>query len=492
MNDDLTVFISYRRADSSADAGRLYDALRRRFGRENLFMDVDSLRPGEDWVVAVEGAVTSCDVLLAIIGPTWVGAADSDGGLRLQNELDRVRLEIEAALRNNKPVIPVLVEGATMPTAAQLPDSLKPLLRRHAIRISHPTFDSDLGALVRALRTIDRARQPKAVPGAAAVVGTTAAATIVVPPAAPAPAAPAPPPPVPPSEPPTQTYIAPQPPVPPSQPVYPAAPVQPAYPYQAPAYAYTQPAPRSGPSPVALGLLGLVVVVVVGVLLMALLHIGPFAATAVSSPTPVPTTAPSATIAPTPTPTAVPTPTAAPTATAALTPSLAPTPTVAPTPTTVGERTPYPSAAFDAIRAIVPTEFVSSCEPTSNYDTPQLFCFLGNQSFWYAKYPDLASLKAEYDTWRNFYNVEPDVANCFDENQVVPCEWPYAVNDFDPAGRVTGVVDDSNGWVYWTNEPALTLGIGLGTVDADSPFTETFDYWREHAVVLNYYPTPSP
>jgi hypothetical protein len=55
---DLTVFISYRRADSSADAGRLYDALRRRFGRENLFMDVDSLRPGEDWVVAVEGAVT--------------------------------------------------------------------------------------------------------------------------------------------------------------------------------------------------------------------------------------------------------------------------------------------------------------------------------------------------------------------------------------------------------------------------------------------------
>ena len=131
-------------------------------------MDVDSLRPGEDWVEAVEGGVTSCDVLLAIIGPTWVGAVDSDGGLRLSQELDRVRLEIEAALRNNKPVIPVLVEGATMPTADQLPDSLKPLLRRHAIRISHPTFESDLGALVRALRTIDRARQPKAEPGAAA------------------------------------------------------------------------------------------------------------------------------------------------------------------------------------------------------------------------------------------------------------------------------------------------------------------------------------
>src|SRR6187551_3797066 len=115
MNDDLTVFISYRRADSSADAGRLYDALRRRFGRENLFMDVDSLRPGEDWVEAVEAAVTRSDVLLAIIGPLWAQARDADGEFRLQKDLDRVRLEIEAALRLHKPVIPVLVEGASMP-----------------------------------------------------------------------------------------------------------------------------------------------------------------------------------------------------------------------------------------------------------------------------------------------------------------------------------------------------------------------------------------
>src|SRR5215213_7281578 len=120
-------------------------------------MDVDSLRPGEDWVVAVEGAVTRCDVLLAIIGPDWASAADSDGKLRLHNELDRVRLEIEAALRNSKPVIPVLVEGASMPTSDELPETLKALLRRHAIRVSHATFESDLGALVRALRIIDRA-----------------------------------------------------------------------------------------------------------------------------------------------------------------------------------------------------------------------------------------------------------------------------------------------------------------------------------------------
>lgn len=198
MNDDLTVFISYRRADSSADAGRLYDALRRRFGRENLFMDVDSLQPGEDWVVAVEAAVTRCDVLLAVIGPTWVGATDSEGGLRLDNELDRVRLEIEAALRNNKPVIPVLVEGASMPTADQLPDTLKPLLRRHAIRISHPTFESDLGALVRALRTIERARHPKPDAKEAAAAAAAAAPPVIA-----AAATPTPP------TPPTPTYDAP-------------------------------------------------------------------------------------------------------------------------------------------------------------------------------------------------------------------------------------------------------------------------------------------
>ena len=137
-------------------------------------MDVDSLRPGEDWVDAVEAAVTRCDVVLAIIGPAWVGAKNDEGEFRLQNELDRVRLEIEAGLRNEKPVIPVLVEGASMPTSDQLPDSLKPLLRRHAIRISHSTFESDLSALVRALRTIDKQRHPK--PSQVAAITAAAAA----------------------------------------------------------------------------------------------------------------------------------------------------------------------------------------------------------------------------------------------------------------------------------------------------------------------------
>ncbi|MEP7378932.1 MAG: toll/interleukin-1 receptor domain-containing protein, partial [Chloroflexota bacterium] len=150
--NELGIFMSYRRSDTTADAGRLYDALRRRFGRENLFMDVDHLRPDLDSVDVIEAAVAPCDVLLAVIGPDWVSATDAEGRSRLENENDRVRLEIEAALRSSKPVIPVLFEDAAMPRASALPDSLRPLLRRHAIRIAHATFERDLNSIVRAVR----------------------------------------------------------------------------------------------------------------------------------------------------------------------------------------------------------------------------------------------------------------------------------------------------------------------------------------------------
>ncbi len=109
---DVTLFISYRRADTSADAGRVYDALRRRYGRDSLFMDVDSLQPGQDWVEVIEEAVNKSDVLLALIGPDWSGVRDDSGSRRLDNEFDRVRLEIEAALKADKAVIPVLFEDA--------------------------------------------------------------------------------------------------------------------------------------------------------------------------------------------------------------------------------------------------------------------------------------------------------------------------------------------------------------------------------------------
>jgi hypothetical protein len=482
MNDDLTVFISYRRSDSSADAGRLYDALRRRFGRENLFMDVDSLRPGEDWVDAVEAAVTRSDVLLAIIGPTWADAKDDDGQLRLHNELDRVRLEIEAALRNQKPVIPVLVEGAPMPTSEDLPESLKPLLRRHAIRISHPTFESDLSALVRALRTIEKAKHPK--PGAPAATTPTTPTK----PTTPTPLAVPPVPPAAQPAPVTQPYVA-QPPAPPVQPAYNPPPVPPAYPYQAPAFGYAQPAPRKSTSPVLLGLVGVGLVLIIGFVLMAALHIGPFAVTAISTPTP--------TVEPTNQPTEQPTeqPTDQPTDQ----PTAEPTPTdiasgVPSEPPSGAARTPFPSAAFDPIWAIVPSEMSSSCEPTSNFDTPQLFCYVtsGSESlsFWYAPYPDVDSLNAAYDSWLQYRNIVRDIAFCFDDPVPVPCEGGYAANGYDPAGRVAGIVADG-GWLYWTHEPARILGTGYVSEASGVPFADLFGYWVDHAGGLNF-PSPPP
>src|SRR5215510_7657864 len=95
------IFISYRRDDCSGHAGRLYDALSLRFGSERLFMDIDTLQPGEDFVEAIEKAVGSCDVLLALIGRQWVTSSDAQGQRRLENPNDFVRLEIEAALARN-------------------------------------------------------------------------------------------------------------------------------------------------------------------------------------------------------------------------------------------------------------------------------------------------------------------------------------------------------------------------------------------------------
>ena len=135
------VFISYRREDSGGFAGRIYDRLTNRLGRENVFFDVDAIPPGLDFVDVLSERVGKCDVLLAIIGKHWVSSADSQNGRRLDDPGDFVRIEIEAALKRNVPVIPVLVDGAAMPQAGDLPDSLKKLTRRQAIEISHSRFE---------------------------------------------------------------------------------------------------------------------------------------------------------------------------------------------------------------------------------------------------------------------------------------------------------------------------------------------------------------
>ena len=109
------IFISYRRVDTPHVAGRLFDRLEARFGAGNIFMDVDSIDPGLDFAEAIERAVGSCDVLLALIGRHWSDIVDEQGRRRLDDPEDFVALEIRTALRRKIRVIPVLVDGAPPP-----------------------------------------------------------------------------------------------------------------------------------------------------------------------------------------------------------------------------------------------------------------------------------------------------------------------------------------------------------------------------------------
>jgi hypothetical protein len=121
------IFINYRRDDSSSAAGRLYDRLSSHFASNQIFIDVDNLAPGVDFVEAIEQSVGSCDVLIAVIGGRWLISSDEEGRRRLDNPDDFVRIEIATALKRGIRVIPVLVEGALMPRSRDLPDDLKSL-----------------------------------------------------------------------------------------------------------------------------------------------------------------------------------------------------------------------------------------------------------------------------------------------------------------------------------------------------------------------------
>ncbi|GLI36804.1 PASTA domain-containing protein [Geobacter hydrogenophilus] len=147
------IFISYRREESAGHAGRIYDRLRERFGRDRVFMDVSAIEPGMDFVEAIDRAVGSCAVLLVIIGRRWVDCTDATGRRRLDDPHDFIRLEVGTALRRNIRVVPVLVQDAAMPGDADLPDDLKLLARRNAIEINDTHWDSDLAQLV---DTLDR------------------------------------------------------------------------------------------------------------------------------------------------------------------------------------------------------------------------------------------------------------------------------------------------------------------------------------------------
>jgi hypothetical protein len=160
------IFISYRRDDTEGEAGRLFDDLVRAYGDDSVFMDVTGIQPGLDFRKAIDANVSSCGVLLAVIGPTWATITDSSGNRRLDNPNDYVRLEISNALARNIAVIPVLVHGARMPPLDQLPDDLKDLRYRNSVELTHARWNSDVALLTGALKsyvTVNTAHQNETV-----------------------------------------------------------------------------------------------------------------------------------------------------------------------------------------------------------------------------------------------------------------------------------------------------------------------------------------
>ena len=145
------IFISYRREETAYPAGWLFDRLAEHFGAGQIFKDVDSIELGDDFVEMITRAVGSCDVLLALIGDRWLTVIDKQGRRRLDDPNDFVRLEIEAALKRNVRIIPILVEGATMPYADELPPALAGLARRQALELSPSRFEYDTSRLLRVL-----------------------------------------------------------------------------------------------------------------------------------------------------------------------------------------------------------------------------------------------------------------------------------------------------------------------------------------------------
>jgi hypothetical protein len=143
-----SLFISYRREDTSGEAGRLADDLASRFGRANVFIDIDAISPGVNFEDRIHQALASCQVTLVLIGDRWLTAEQPDGSRRLDAEGDYVRQEIAAALaRNDVTVVPVLVEGAKMPGPEDLPPDLAPLAKINAFELSNKRWRYDFGQL---------------------------------------------------------------------------------------------------------------------------------------------------------------------------------------------------------------------------------------------------------------------------------------------------------------------------------------------------------
>jgi hypothetical protein len=146
------MFISYRREETAPYARRLRDRLVQEFGQDQIFMDIDTIDPGVDFVHAIEETVSAVDVLVCVMGNEWSAITDASGNRRLEDPRDFVRLEVVSALKRDIRVVPVLVRGATMLSADQLPPDLSTLARRNALPLDDARFHADMDRLIESIR----------------------------------------------------------------------------------------------------------------------------------------------------------------------------------------------------------------------------------------------------------------------------------------------------------------------------------------------------
>ena len=174
MMESSGVFICYRREDSGGFAGRLHRDLTRAL-QCDVFIDIDSIKGGDDFVAAISNRMAHCSTLLILVGSKWLSATDRDGRRRLDDPNDFVRQEIEEGLR--KPhllVVPVLLDGAAFPDTKDLPDPIRPLARRNAIELTNKRWDYDVAELLKVLPEPSKRRwHVRALAVVAAVLGST-------------------------------------------------------------------------------------------------------------------------------------------------------------------------------------------------------------------------------------------------------------------------------------------------------------------------------
>lgn len=176
----MRIFISYRRDDSLNAANGINDGLSSRLPTASIFMDLDSIPAGTDFIEQIERFLESCDTVLVLIGPQWLGATDAAGRRRLDDPSDYVRAEVASALASTARVFPVILDGAQMPSARDLPEDLAPLARINAFELAQRRWRGDMDHLASLIQDADTVRGGTLSHGRGRTFGLAALAVLVL------------------------------------------------------------------------------------------------------------------------------------------------------------------------------------------------------------------------------------------------------------------------------------------------------------------------